>query len=137
MKIAAVTDDGVTISAHFGRARQYAVCEVKDGELGEIELRDKLEHHTFQGQHDHQHDAPHDHHAEGHGMDARAKGRHAQMMGAISDCEVLLARGMGAGAYLHLTEAGIRPIVTDVEDIQTAVRQVIEGTIEDHTERLH
>ena len=137
MKIAAVTDDGVTISAHFGRGRQYPICEVKDGELGEIELRDKPGRHTCQGQHDHQHDAPHSHHAGGHGMGAEAKGRHEQIMGSISNCQVLLASGMGAGASLHLTEAGIQPIVTDVEGFQTAVMQVIEGTIEDFTERLH
>ena len=35
MKIAAVTDDGKTISAHFGRARYYVVVTVEDGKVTE------------------------------------------------------------------------------------------------------
>ena len=41
MKIAIVTDDGQSISAHFGRARAYAVLTVRDGVVVERELRPK------------------------------------------------------------------------------------------------
>ena len=41
MKIAIVTDDGQSISAHFGRARAYAVLTVRDGVVIERELRPK------------------------------------------------------------------------------------------------
>ena len=41
MKIAIVTDDGQSISAHFGRARAYAVLTVRDGAVVERELRPK------------------------------------------------------------------------------------------------
>ena len=41
MKIAIATDDGQTISAHFGRARAYAVLTVRDGVVIERELRPK------------------------------------------------------------------------------------------------
>jgi predicted Fe-Mo cluster-binding NifX family protein len=44
---------------------------------------------------------------------------------------------MGRGAYIHLEEAGIRPIITDIEDIRTAISAYLSGEIEDHTERLH
>jgi hypothetical protein len=44
---------------------------------------------------------PHGHHsseadARGHGFEPAAQGRHARMAEAIADCDVLLARGMGA-----------------------------------------
>jgi hypothetical protein len=41
---------------------------------------------------------PHDDAADprGHGFGASAQDRHARMVGAIADCQVLLARGMGA-----------------------------------------
>jgi predicted Fe-Mo cluster-binding NifX family protein len=59
------------------------------------------------------------------------------MASAISDCQVLLARGMGAGAYESMQEAGIRPVVTDIPTIDAAVAAYLAGTLTDHTERLH
>ena len=59
------------------------------------------------------------------------------MIAAITDCEALLVCGMGRGAYLALEEANIKPIVTDIEDIDKAVQAYIDGDIVDHTERLH
>jgi predicted Fe-Mo cluster-binding NifX family protein len=59
------------------------------------------------------------------------------MAAVISDCQVLLVRGMGAGAYQSMIQAGIRPIVTDLEDADEAVQAVISGTIVDRQERLH
>ena len=41
MKIAAITDDGKTISLHFGRAQQYLVATVENGQIVNRELRDK------------------------------------------------------------------------------------------------
>jgi predicted Fe-Mo cluster-binding NifX family protein len=59
------------------------------------------------------------------------------MIGAIEDCDVLLARGMGRGAYIALEEADIKPIVTDIGAIEEAVQAYLDGEIVDHTERLH
>jgi predicted Fe-Mo cluster-binding NifX family protein len=59
------------------------------------------------------------------------------MAAAIADCQVLLARGMGAGAYQSMEQAGIRPVVTDIANIDEAVRAYVEGRLADHTERLH
>jgi predicted Fe-Mo cluster-binding NifX family protein len=33
MKIAAITDDGRTISQHFGRASHYMVVTIEDGKI--------------------------------------------------------------------------------------------------------
>lgn len=132
MKIAAVSDDGKTISRHFGRASLYVVVTVEDGQIIAHEVRDKLGHEHFEGE---AHDSVGD--PRGHGFDPAAQDRHARMLAAIRDCDVLLARGMGAGAYESLRRAGIRPILTDVETIDEAVDAYIEGRLEDHTERLH
>jgi predicted Fe-Mo cluster-binding NifX family protein len=143
MKIAAITDDGKTISRHFGRARYYQVHHVEDGAVVGRELRDKAGHHDFAHDHDHEHGHDHDHDHKGrhdprgHGFGAGAASRHARMIEAIADCDVLLVRGMGQGAYLALGEAGITPIVTDIETIEEAVRAYLDGKIVDHTERLH
>jgi len=129
MKIAAITEDGVTISRHFGRAPYYAVLTVEEGRIVNRELRDKLGHRDFAGQHE---DV-----SGRHGYGPGAQDRHARMAAAIADCEVLLCGGMGWGAYEAMRAYGIKPIVTDIVDIEAAVQAYLDGTIVDHTELLH
>ena len=135
MRIAAVSEDGVTISQHFGRAPFYVVVTVENGQIVAREQRDKLGHAQFAA-------GPHveeDHGADprGHGFDVVAQDRHSRMVSAIADCEALLAQGMGAGAYHSMEQAGIRPVVTDIANIDQAVQAYIEGRLVDHKERLH
>ena len=59
------------------------------------------------------------------------------MAETIADCDVLLARGMGAGAYESLWHVGVRPLVTDVADIGEAVNAYLAGALTDHVEKLH
>jgi len=134
MKIAAVSEDGVTISQHFGRAPFYVVVTVEDGKITAHEKRDKMGHNQFSGE---THEEAHGADPRGHGFDPAAQNRHARMVTAIADCEILLARGMGAGAYESMKQANIRPVVTDVANIDEAVQAYIENRLEDHTERLH
>jgi len=135
MKIAAVSEDGVTISQHFGRAPFYVVVTVQDGKIVSRETRDKMGHAQFAGE-PHAEEA-HGADPRGHGFDPAAQSRHARMAAAIADCQVLLARGMGAGAYQSMEQAGIRPIITDIPTIDGAVQAYLSGQILDHTERLH
>jgi len=134
MKIAAVSEDGVTISQHFGRAPFYVVVSVEDGKIVSREQRSKMGHAHFAAQ---PHEEAHGADPRGHGFDAAAQSRHAQMAGAIADCQVLLARGMGAGAYEGMRQAGIRPVVSDIAVIDEAVQAYLDGRLVDHTERLH
>lgn len=55
----------------------------------------------------------------------------------ITDCDILISRGLGLGAYLDLQSLGIRPILTDIADIETAIEAVLDDTIIDHVENLH
>jgi predicted Fe-Mo cluster-binding NifX family protein len=132
MKIAAVSDDGITISQHFGRAAYYVVVTINEGKIVAREKREKMGHAQFGGETHAEGNDP-----RGHGYDAAAQSRHARMAGAIADCQVLLARGMGAGAYDSMQAAGIRPIVTDIPTIDDAVKAYLAGTLVNHTERLH
>ena len=131
-KIAAITDDGKTISQHFGRAPNYLVSTVENGVIVSRELRPKLGHAHFVNQ-------PHTEEQPGqpHGMDDVSHNRHLQMAEAILDCEALLCRGMGMGAYQSMQMAGIRPIVTDIAAIDDAVMAYMNGKIVDRTEKLH
>ncbi len=133
MKIAAVTEDGTTISRHFGRAPFYLVVTVENTAIVASDRREKLGHAHFAGGES----GHHTHGAEGHGFDAEAQDRHRSMAAAIADCEVLLAGGMGAGAYRSMQEAGITPIITDQQDIDSAIAAYLAGGLVDHTELLH
>jgi predicted Fe-Mo cluster-binding NifX family protein len=134
MKIAVVSEDGVTISRHFGRAPFYVVVTVEDGKIISHEKRDKLGHDQFSGE---THETTHGEDPRGHGFNPAAQNRHARMVTAIAECVVLLARGMGAGAYENIKSAGIRPIVTDVAGIDEAVQAYLAGSLKDHVEKLH
>jgi len=132
VKISAITDDGQTISQHFGRAPYYVVVTVEDGKIVDRQLRDKLGHAQFHGEPDLA-DPP----GQPHGFGPAAHDRHVRMAESIADCEALLCRGMGAGAYASMQQRGIRPVVTDIVSIDEAVRAYVEGRIVDHTEMLH
>ena len=129
MIIAVVTEDGQTISQHFGRAPYYAVLTVEEGQVVGRELRDKLGHRQFAAQQGHSAGEP-------HGFGPQARGRHARMMEAIADCDVLLTRGMGRGAHISLEQAGIKAIITDVADIEAAVEKYLAGTLVDLSSQL-
>ncbi|HCY77126.1 MAG TPA: dinitrogenase iron-molybdenum cofactor biosynthesis protein [Ignavibacteriales bacterium] len=129
INIAAVTDDGTTISQHFGRAKFYEVLFVENGKVVKRERREKLGHNNFANE-EHHHD-------EHHGSDGHSHSKHVSMAEAIKDCQVLLARGMGNGAYQSLLQLNIRPILTDIKNIDDAIKSVIDGSIVDHIEKLH
>ena len=132
IKIAVITDDGQTISQHFGRAPYYLVLTIENGQIVKRELRDKLGHAHFMNQ-------PHPEEQPGqpHGMDSASHNKHLQMAVAIADCQALLCRGMGRGAYESMKQVGIRPVVTDIASIDEAVIAYVKGQIEDHVEKLH
>jgi len=132
MKIAAITEDGKIISQHFGRASYYLVATVENGQIVSHELRNKLGHAHFV-------DQPHAEEQPGqpHGMGAASHNKHLRMAESIADCEALLCRGMGMGAYESMKALGIRPVVTDIAAIDEAVTAYVGGNIVDQVERLH
>jgi predicted Fe-Mo cluster-binding NifX family protein len=132
MKIAAISEDGTTVSQHFGRAPLYVVMTVEDGKVVSKETRAKAGHHTF-ATHQEEPLAP----GEQHGFDAGAQVKHATMAQSIDDCQVLMAGGMGWGAYESLKSRGIETIVTDVESIDEAVKLYLAGKLPNLMERLH
>jgi predicted Fe-Mo cluster-binding NifX family protein len=132
MKIAVITDDGKTISQHFGRALYYLVATVENGQITNREMRNKLGHNQFSNE-------PHEEEKPGqqHGMDDASHNKHLQMSESITDCEALLCRGMGMGAYESMKVRNIRPMVTDIANIDEAVMAYANGQIIDHVEKLH
>jgi predicted Fe-Mo cluster-binding NifX family protein len=134
LKIAVVTEDGVTISQHFGRAPYYVVVTAENGKIVNREKRNKVGHHTA-GNHDcHEGHSCHD---GKHGMDAASQAKHAGMFANILDSQVLIAGGMGYGAFEGLKSSGIEPIITDCASIDEAVKLYLEGKLVNLMEKLH
>lgn len=132
MKVAVASDDGKAVSMHFGRCRSYAVLTLEDGAIVARDLRPKFTPHgTPAAAHDEER------HGQPRGMGPGAQSRHEQMAETIADCEAVICRGMGYGAYERMKFAGIRPIVTDIRDVDEAALACAAGTIFDHRERLH
>jgi predicted Fe-Mo cluster-binding NifX family protein len=140
MKIALITDDGQTISQHFGRAAHYLVVTIENGQVIEREMRDKLGHNHFVNQEngDHQNGDHHkEHGTERHGFDPASHSRHSGMAQAIADCQVIICGGMGAGAYESMRQLNIKPVVTDLRSIEEAIQAYLTERLQDRTNLLH
>jgi len=120
--IAFVTDDGLTISSHFGRALYYEIVTLEGNKVAERERVGKAGHHSFvsheQGEADHGH-------------------KHEIMTAPLNGVSTLVARGMGSGAQQHLLSIGIEPILTDLHTIDEALEQFLAGTLAHNPQRLH
>ncbi len=116
MKIAFPTDDGQTISPHFGQATYYTVVNVSGGEL-EREKRSKA-HHGAQ-------------HTPGQGHN------HADMFAGIADCQLLVVGGMGIPAYRAAHDHGLQVIATGLRDITSALQAYLGGTLQDEPSLIH
>lgn len=154
MKIAIVTDDEQSISAHFGRARFFQVVTLEDGRVVSRERRAKPAHGahgavsshavsshavtlnegSFEPGHEHSHD--HDHHDDhAHHSGPEADSRHAAMAAAVADCEALFAGGMGAGMRAAIQAQGVRLFLTDIRNIDAALEAYTQGRLVDLSDK--
>lgn len=127
MKIAVITDDGETISAHFGRAKYFKVFTVEDDQIVHEEMVDKPYHTGEHHDHDHAH---HDHeHLSGGG---HSPGKFK----VITDCEMLICGGMGEHAYQNARRKGHQVYLTGGKIID-AVEALLQGRLDSDLRRVH
>ena len=117
-RIAVPTDDEVTISKHFGQAIYFKIVTLEDGRISSTEIREKITH-----QHGTEHPA---------GMQPGL-----QMIKSISDCQVLIAGGMGSPAYQRAMDAGMQVILTRKQDIDEAISDYAAGTLTHDPDLVH
>jgi len=125
--IAIVTDDGRTVSSHYGRALQYEVLTFSHGKMLKRERREKVGHHSFtssEGGHDHHSNEAYEH-------------RHQTMISPILDCHAVVVRGMGQGAVEHLRRAKLLPVLTGLHTIDEVITAVESGTLDNDPRRIH
>jgi predicted Fe-Mo cluster-binding NifX family protein len=129
MKIAIVTNNGSTVSQHFGRAPYYKIFEVENNKVKNIYLRERRTGHFAPGGIQHNHEQQQETSA-GHGYGQDAQNRHTTMVQELSDCNVLIAGGMGMGAYENFRSSGLEVILTDQRDINDALDTYLRGDLE-------
>jgi predicted Fe-Mo cluster-binding NifX family protein len=124
MQIAVPTNDGVSISAHFGKSSGFLVFEVKDGRVTALGMRPNG------GCHPHQ---EHEHACQGHEQGAHSD-HHAGIVSTLAGCDLVLCGGIGARAVEALTSGGIRPVfVNETGSAAEIVQAYVVGTLQPQT----
>jgi predicted Fe-Mo cluster-binding NifX family protein len=118
VKIAAVTNDGITITGHFGMAIYYSVITIEDGKVTNKEQRPKPHHsvHPDYVQAEH-----HD---------------HQDMFAPIQDCQVLLCGGMRTPAYEKAVAVGLQVIMSRGK-IDDVVQEYLNGHLVNDPSHIH
>lgn len=100
MRVAVASQDGGSISPHFGRCAYFIIFETEEGKVLRKELRENT--HTSHG--------AGNCHTPGHGDQPHS---HAAVVQALQDCQAVLCYGMGWRAADELTQNSIQPVIVD------------------------
>jgi predicted Fe-Mo cluster-binding NifX family protein len=116
MKIAVPTQDGTTISAHFGSAPLFTVIEIKDNKITSKENRQNAStEHSSNDDHTHHHNK----------------------FDLVKDCKIVIAGGMGENAFNRLSQMGISVFLVDIKNIEQTIEVFLNGTLVHNPKRLH
>jgi len=118
VKIAVVSNDGETVSRHFGKARWFVVLTVEDGAVTAREMREKRP-------------------ASQPGQGEEADGQGARSMVLVSDCGAVIAGGMGTGAVARLRDLGLEAIATDERSVDEAALRYARGDLPHQDDLVH
>lgn len=137
--IAIATDDGMTVSSHFGRALYYEVVSMVEGKVVKRERREKAGHHTFAHGESHGDDGHHHEHSQegGHHHGESHEHRHRAMVSSITDCQAVIVRGMGQGAVEHFRRANLTPVLTSLHTIDEVIDAIGRGALDNDPRRIH
>ena len=108
MKIAVGTDDMKSIKkGHFGDSRHYLVLEVLNASVVAREWRENTH--------------------SGNAEEERHHGQTQRIIKQLQDCDLFLGRGFSKGFLDETTSQGIDCIITDIEDVEQAIRSYLDG----------
>jgi predicted Fe-Mo cluster-binding NifX family protein len=131
-RIAFPSDDGETISRHFGKAHTFTVAVVQSD--GEAVFEQRERRHL---QPDHQHESPLFQLAEPASPHGSGPALGFGIFAEINDCQVLIAGGMGQPAYDRATAQGLEVILTGEKTIQAALEAYRAGRLASDMRRVH
>lgn len=118
MKVAVASEDGTSVSRHFGRSACFIVYEIEGSRITGKEVRQNTYTSHAQGN-CHGEESAHEHHHS-----------HSPIVSALHDCEAVLCYGMGWRAAEDLTANNIKPVVMAQEHTpDEAVALLVAGEL--------
>jgi len=67
----------------------------------------------------------------------KSKEKHMKIAKSISDCNVVIARGMCANAWDSIEKFKMEPILTTNKDFESTIKEYLEGSLVNHKENIH
>jgi predicted Fe-Mo cluster-binding NifX family protein len=118
MKIAVATEDGTSISAHFGRSAGFIIFDINNGVANKLEQRENIFTAHSQGMCGHGHGTG-EHHS------------HEAIADALKDCQAVICHGMGQRAFIDMQAKGIKAVIVS-EDLsaEAAAQQYAQGRLD-------
>ena len=117
MRVAVASQDGESISDHFGRSACFIIFDAEDGKV----LRKELRTNTYTSHVRENCDGG------GHGDQPHS---HATLVQALQDCQAAICYGMGWRAAEELTQNGIQPVIVDSQcSPEDAVALFVQGKL--------
>jgi predicted Fe-Mo cluster-binding NifX family protein len=123
MRIAIPSDDEITIAGHTGRTRGFVIYDLAEGAASRIEYRENS--YTQHAQGNCTSESP----SQGHQPHHQHNHSHDGLLGALNDCQVMIAHGMGPRLVADLASRNIRVIFCDDAKIEDAVNKLVAGSL--------
>ena len=124
MRIAIPTNDGTSISEHFGRSASFLIFEIENGQIKSRELKTNgMEHSHAQGACDH------------HSVESKPHS-HAGILATLDGCQVVICAGMGQRAAEALRTSGTQILVAPPAPAEETVIAYLAGKLTQRTERF-
>ncbi|MHC1775919.1 MAG: NifB/NifX family molybdenum-iron cluster-binding protein [Lentimicrobium sp.] len=127
MIIAIPSNDNISVSAHFGKSHGFIVYNTHDQEIVNEEYRENnVTGHAKGGQAEHKGEHSHSHGEHNHS--------HSGILDLLSDCEIVIAGGMGQRLYNDFMSANKKVFVTREPDARKAVKLFLENQLDNNKE---
>lgn len=124
MRIAIPSDNGVNIASHTGRAQGFVVYDVEKEQAVKVEYRTNSYTPHAKGECTGGHE--HNHHNHNHS--------HDDLLGALHDCQIMIAHGMGPRLVRDLSQRNIKVVFCDEADAERAATAYAAGKLDANRE---
>ncbi len=153
MRIAVIASDREKLSSHFGEAPMFLIYEIDGNQPRFVEVRENP---VKDAPGYHHHGEAHTH-GEGFGMGRGMGGGRGMGLGMgrgmgrgmgggrgkwhvladmLSDCDVIIGRGMGPAAYQNFQSIGKKVILSKEIKVEEALKKFIAGELEHDPRRV-
>jgi predicted Fe-Mo cluster-binding NifX family protein len=117
MKIAVPTNDGTSISEHFGRSAGFIIFDTENGQIKSQEVKSNTAQHS------------HEQGACGHESADHKPHSHAGILAVLDGCQVVICAGMGQRAAEALKASGAEIVITAPAPAQETVTAYLAGKL--------